>query len=188
MRAKVRTWLLPKQAELEGIIIEIIENIKRKSPRAALGLGGRCMICPTWVARSSGILPEEQSSQRGLIRSTPDGLGHEPMKRRILTGRVGMSGIASEERGLAATTSIVNLSLWTGSTRFWHPFGPAKPVKAFGFFPDPGERLLADIIENQSGNFRSGGAGQNRTIWIDGQIPSTPAAHAWLWATREIVG
>ena len=96
--------------------------------------------------------------------------------------------MASEECGLATAAAKVDLSLWTGSAWLRHPFGPAKSVKAFGFFPDPGERLLADIIKSKPGDFPCGGARQHGTTRIDGEIFSAPAVHTRFRATGEVVG
>jgi hypothetical protein len=46
MRAKVRTRLLPKPAELNDTIIEIIENMKSGLLEPSLSLSGRCMHLP----------------------------------------------------------------------------------------------------------------------------------------------
>jgi hypothetical protein len=88
------------------------------------------------LERESGILPKEQISNIGFIHVPPDGLAYTPMMGRIFASRIGLSRIASEECGLATAPAKVNLSLWTGSTWLRHPFGAAKLVEAFGFFPD----------------------------------------------------
>jgi hypothetical protein len=70
------------------------------------------------------------------------------MMWRKLARRVGVNRIAREERGLTAAVAKVNLSLWTRSTQFRHPFGAAKPNETFRGIPDPGQRPLADILKS----------------------------------------
>src|ERR1700722_9116204 len=108
------------------------------------------------------------------------------MMWRKFAGRVNQSRIAGQECGLATAAAKVYLSLRTGSTRLRHPLGPTKPVEARGFFPDPGERLLADAIKNEFGYFPRGGARQNKTTGIDRKVFATPAIHARLRAAYEI--
>jgi len=94
------------------------------------------------------ILPGDQISNSGFVQVTPDGLLHEPMMRRKFAGRISIDRIAGEECSLATAAAKVNLSLWTRSTQFRHPFGAAKPNETFRGIPDPGQRPLADILKS----------------------------------------
>ncbi len=86
----------------------------------------------------SGVLPIEQISNIGFIRTAFDGLAHELIIGRKFACRVGISRIASKECSLATAAAKVDLSLWTRPTWVRHPFGAAKPIETFGCFPDPG--------------------------------------------------
>jgi hypothetical protein len=87
---------------------------------------------------TAGVLSKEQTGNIGFIRTALDGLAHELMMGRQFACRVGVSRIAGKECGLATAAAEVNLSLWTRPTWIRHPFGAAKPIETFGFFPDPG--------------------------------------------------
>ena len=115
---------------------------------------------------TAGVLSKEQTGNIGFIRTALDGLAHELMMGRQFACRVGVSRIAGKECGLATAAAKVDLSLWTGSAWLRHPFGPAKSVKAFGFFPDPGERLLADIIKSKPGDSHAVGHGSTEPLGL----------------------
>jgi hypothetical protein len=103
------------------------------------------------------------------------------------TGRVGSSGISSHQESLTAAASKVLGSAIASPAGLRHPLLPAELLKSFGLSPDPFDRVLANIVEVQSGNYVSCVAGQDLSGRLDDELPPTPTSHTGFGVTGIVV-
>src|SRR6185295_7774426 len=111
------------------------------------------------------------------------------MHRRQRAGRVGIAGIAGQRKGLAAAAAEIDFLELATLARLLHPAGAAIAVEGFGILPDPGDRMIgAHRFEFEPGDAFGGVAGQDLAGGRNVEELPAPAAHAFLWPQRVIVG
>src|SRR6266571_922486 len=64
------------------------------------------------------------------------------MHRRQRAGRVGIAGVPSQRKGLAAAAAKVDFPELAALARLWHPAGAAIAVEGLGILPHPGDRMI----------------------------------------------
>src|SRR4029077_3467530 len=111
------------------------------------------------------------------------------VQRRQRAGRIGIAGIARERKGLAAAAAEIDFPELAALARLLHPAGAAIAIEGFRILPDPGDRMIgAHRFEFEPGDAFGGVAGQDRAGGRNVEELPAPAAHAFLWPQRVIVG
>src|SRR5581483_7392466 len=133
-----------------------------------------------WLQRAAGeIAVEEAGRARGRLRfGLPEDL---LMHRRQRTGWIGVAGVPSERKGLAAAAAEIHFLVLAGAARLRHPASSAIAVEGFRVLPDPGDRVIgAHGFECEPGDGLGGVAGQDLALrrYVE-ELPA-PAAHAFL--------
>ena len=104
-----------------------------------------------------------------------------------MADRIGCQRVSGDQKGLAATSSIVNITAVATTTRFRHPVVSTESSEGCGI-PGLPYRVLAGIGKNHVGNTPRGLAGQNGAVWVDGQIDAAPSAHAGFRNVLVVIG
>src|SRR5690348_16865306 len=110
------------------------------------------------------------------------------MQRRQRTGRIGISGIARQRKGLAAAAAEIDLPELAALARLGHPGRAAIAVEGLRVLPDPGDRMIGAYgLEFEARDAFRRMAGQDLAARRDVEELPAPAAHAFLRPQRVIV-
>src|SRR5258708_17052130 len=110
------------------------------------------------------------------------------VQRRKLTNRIGSTGVARQQKSLAAASAKIYFTAVAGAAGLRHPVFAAKLLKSLGALPDPIERVFAHVVEAHTRNHARGMTRHRAAGGIaQHQLPSPPA-HAGVWESGVVVG
>src|SRR5882757_1648745 len=111
--------------------------------------------------RAAGEIAIDEAADGALrlgLRQLEDFFVH----RGERAGRIGVAGVASQRKGLAAAAAEIDFLEFAAAARLRHPAGAAVAVEGFGVLPDPGDRMVgAHRFEFEPGDALGGMAGQD---------------------------